>query len=57
MLVETDWDTVAAVERVLALVDDREHLDTMAAAARGLARMDAATRAADAVERVLRDRA
>ena len=57
ILVEADWDTASAVERVVALVGDREHLATMAAAARGLARMDAATRAADAVERVLRDRA
>ncbi len=54
VLVEPGWDEVAAVARVTALMSDRARLDAMGAAARGEARLDAAARAADLVEGLLK---
>lgn len=53
VLVEQDWDASAAVARVLALASDADKLARMAEAARSQARLDAAERAADVVERLL----
>ncbi|MCB9685049.1 MAG: undecaprenyldiphospho-muramoylpentapeptide beta-N-acetylglucosaminyltransferase [Alphaproteobacteria bacterium] len=53
VLVEQGWDLAAAVERVRALVSDREKLRAMGEAARSQARLDAAERAADLVEQVV----
>jgi UDP-N-acetylglucosamine--N-acetylmuramyl-(pentapeptide) pyrophosphoryl-undecaprenol N-acetylglucosamine transferase len=53
VLLETDWDLEGAVGRVLSLAGGELRLDAMAAAARGQARLDAATRAADIVEALL----
>lgn len=54
VLVEHGWDLPAAVGRVEALIGDRAKLAEMAAAAKGQARLDAAVRAADLVEAVLK---
>ncbi|MEZ4238163.1 MAG: UDP-N-acetylglucosamine--N-acetylmuramyl-(pentapeptide) pyrophosphoryl-undecaprenol N-acetylglucosamine transferase [Myxococcota bacterium] len=54
VLVEAGWDLPAAVARVTALAGDRARLDAMAAAAKSQARLDAAERAADLVEAVLK---
>jgi UDP-N-acetylglucosamine--N-acetylmuramyl-(pentapeptide) pyrophosphoryl-undecaprenol N-acetylglucosamine transferase len=56
VLVERDWDLAQSVRRVEALVADAARIATMAAAAKGQARLDAAERAADLVEQVLRSR-
>lgn len=53
VLVERDWDLAAAATQVRALMDDAEKLREMGAAARTLARLDAAERAADLVEALL----
>lgn len=53
VLVERDWDLDEAVGRVRDLMGDRSRLESMAAAARSQARLDAASLAADEVERVL----
>lgn len=53
VLVEQDWDVAAGVTRVLALVRDAERLARMQAAARSVARLDAAERAAGVVESLL----
>jgi UDP-N-acetylglucosamine--N-acetylmuramyl-(pentapeptide) pyrophosphoryl-undecaprenol N-acetylglucosamine transferase len=53
VLLETGWDLEGAVGRVLSLAGGELRLDAMAAAARGQARLDAATRAADIVEALL----
>ena len=54
--VEKDWDIHAVVDRVDALISNAEGLETMAAAALTQARLDAADRAADVVEALLRAR-
>lgn len=54
VLVEQGWDLAAAVARVKALMGDPERLATMGAAAKGEARLDAADRAADVIEGLLR---
>jgi UDP-N-acetylglucosamine--N-acetylmuramyl-(pentapeptide) pyrophosphoryl-undecaprenol N-acetylglucosamine transferase len=54
VLVEQGWDVAAATALVEALVDDTETLATMAAAATSQARLDAATEAADLVEKILK---
>ena len=54
VLVEHGWDLDSAVERVVGLATDTARLDEMAQAAKAQARLDAATLAADVVERVLR---
>lgn len=56
VLVEAGWDLPAAVKRVEALVADPAKLLAMSAAAKGEARLDAAERAADLVEQVLKKR-
>lgn len=53
VLVERGWDLQAAVGRVRALLADGAALQRMGEAARGQARLDAASLAADEVERVL----
>jgi len=50
VLVEHGWDLAAATEQVAALVVDAARLDAMREAARSQARLDAAERAADLVE-------
>ncbi|MEM6929565.1 MAG: glycosyltransferase, partial [Myxococcota bacterium] len=50
VLVEHGWDLESATDRVAALVVDTERLVSMSEAARGQARLDAAERAADLVE-------
>lgn len=54
VLVEAGWDLAAAVQRVEALVADPARLLAMSAAAKGEARLDAAERAADLVEKILK---
>jgi len=54
VLVEEGWDLAAAVARVNALMGDAGRLQAMSAAAKGQARLDAADRAADVIEGVLR---
>ena len=54
VLVEHGWDLPSAVARVERLIGDPERLRTMSAAAKAQARLDAAERAADLVEGVLR---
>lgn len=54
VLVETGWDLNAAVAKVGALMRDQQRLTTMGKAARGQARLDAAEKAADVVEGLLR---
>jgi UDP-N-acetylglucosamine--N-acetylmuramyl-(pentapeptide) pyrophosphoryl-undecaprenol N-acetylglucosamine transferase len=56
VLSERDWDLARAVAQVEALVADRTRLLKMAEAARGEARLDAAERAADLLEQVLKSR-
>ena len=56
VLVEKDWDLAAGVQRVAALADDEAKLAAMSVAAKGQARLDAAQRAADLVEGVLKAR-
>ncbi|MFK7931122.1 MAG: glycosyltransferase [Myxococcota bacterium] len=53
VLVEADWDLHTAVGVVESLLGDEERLASMAAAAKGQARIDAASEAADIVESVL----
>jgi UDP-N-acetylglucosamine--N-acetylmuramyl-(pentapeptide) pyrophosphoryl-undecaprenol N-acetylglucosamine transferase len=53
VLLEREWDLAAGVARVVALMDDPARLASMAAAAKGQARSDAAERAADLVESLL----
>jgi UDP-N-acetylglucosamine--N-acetylmuramyl-(pentapeptide) pyrophosphoryl-undecaprenol N-acetylglucosamine transferase len=54
VLVERNWDVAEGVARVEALMADGPRLARMAAAAKGQARSDAAERAADLVEALLR---
>jgi UDP-N-acetylglucosamine--N-acetylmuramyl-(pentapeptide) pyrophosphoryl-undecaprenol N-acetylglucosamine transferase len=54
VLVEAGWDLAAGVRRVASLAGDAQRLEAMANAARGQARLDAADRAADLVETLLR---
>jgi UDP-N-acetylglucosamine--N-acetylmuramyl-(pentapeptide) pyrophosphoryl-undecaprenol N-acetylglucosamine transferase len=56
VLTERDWDLAQAVAKVEALVADPAKLARMGQAARGEARLDAAERAADLLEGVLRAR-
>jgi UDP-N-acetylglucosamine--N-acetylmuramyl-(pentapeptide) pyrophosphoryl-undecaprenol N-acetylglucosamine transferase len=56
VLVEHGWDLAKAVARVEALVADPAKLLAMSHAAKGQARLDAAERAADLVEQVLKTR-
>ncbi|MBX2796177.1 MAG: hypothetical protein KTR31_00870 [Myxococcales bacterium] len=53
VLVEHGWDITGAVSRVVRLAGDEEGLTRMGAAAKGQARLDAAERAADLVERMV----
>jgi len=53
VLVEAGWELDAAVSRVQVLLADPDRLQAMAEAARGQARLDAGSRAADVVEGVL----
>jgi len=53
MLVEDGWQLPAALTTIGELLQDAARLGSMSAAARGLAKMDAAERAADIVERYL----
>ena len=54
VLVERDFDLPSAVARIETKLADVEQLSAMGEAARGLARLDAAERAADLVEALLR---
>jgi UDP-N-acetylglucosamine--N-acetylmuramyl-(pentapeptide) pyrophosphoryl-undecaprenol N-acetylglucosamine transferase len=54
VLVEHGWDLDAAVQQVLGLMADQDTLTAMAEAAKGQARLDAASQAADLVEKVLK---
>jgi UDP-N-acetylglucosamine--N-acetylmuramyl-(pentapeptide) pyrophosphoryl-undecaprenol N-acetylglucosamine transferase len=54
VLVEQGWDLGNAVGRVHALMADRQRLEAMGRAAKGLARLDAAERAATLVEGLLK---
>lgn len=56
VLTERSWDLARAVAQVEALVADRAKLERMGATARSEARLDAAERAADLLEQVLRAR-
>jgi len=53
VLVERDWDVEQALDSLSALLGDPEQLKQMSLAAKGLARLDAAEAAANAVEAVL----
>lgn len=53
VLVEAGWQLPSAVGRVERLMGDAERLRAMGEAARGLAKLDAAERAADLVESVI----
>jgi UDP-N-acetylglucosamine--N-acetylmuramyl-(pentapeptide) pyrophosphoryl-undecaprenol N-acetylglucosamine transferase len=53
VIVEAGWDTTRALARVAEVVSDAGKLQKMAQAARGEARLDAAERAANLVERLL----
>jgi UDP-N-acetylglucosamine--N-acetylmuramyl-(pentapeptide) pyrophosphoryl-undecaprenol N-acetylglucosamine transferase len=54
LLVEKDWDIEKSVGVVREMMADAPKLAAMGIAAKGLARLDAATRAADLVEKVLK---
>jgi hypothetical protein len=54
VLVEHNWDLAVAVARIAEMVSDTDRFWSMALAASGRARLDAASLVADVVERVLR---
>jgi UDP-N-acetylglucosamine--N-acetylmuramyl-(pentapeptide) pyrophosphoryl-undecaprenol N-acetylglucosamine transferase len=51
--VEAGWDTDENLEHIQAMLSDSARLEQMATAAKGLAKLDAATHAADLVESLL----
>jgi len=53
VVVEQDWDLETNISRVAELLGDSDRLSEMSTAAGGLARLDAASRAADLVEGLL----